>query len=164
MLRRQSRRYFKLWRRFKWRRGKLHPSQSGIYWVCPLRVLNMPPWCENVSIDCHLCLKVLTLSRRSLGYLKLCRQFWKCWGKLHPSQSDGFDWVCPLHTQHDILMRKRVRWLPNMSHRLPIVKAIMWVLQTLEWGQMAPRTGVKATAGCLSSIPHYRFGSGRPNS
>eukprot|EP00613_Pedinella_sp_CCMP2098_P034972 CAMPEP_0171746782 /NCGR_PEP_ID=MMETSP0991-20121206/39024_1 /TAXON_ID=483369 /ORGANISM="non described non described, Strain CCMP2098" /LENGTH=40 /DNA_ID= /DNA_START= /DNA_END= /DNA_ORIENTATION= len=40
-----------------------------------------------------------------------------------------------------------------MSHRLPIVKAITWMLQTLEWGQMALRTGVEATAGCPRSSP-----------
>jgi hypothetical protein len=38
----------------------------------------------------------------------------------------------------------------------------MWVLQTLEWGQMAPRTGVEATAGCPSSIPTTDLGLADP--
>ena len=41
---------------------------------------------------------------------------------------------CDPCTQHATLARKRIRWLPNMSHRLPIVKAITLILQTLEWG------------------------------
>jgi len=44
-------------------------------------------------------------------------------------------------------MQKSVRWLSNLSHRLLIAKAITWVLQTLKGSQMAPRTGVGATAG-----------------
>ena len=106
-----------------------------------------------MSADSQTYFESCALCRWSRGYLKLCRQFWQCRGKLHPSQSDGFDWVCPLLTQHDTLMRKHVRWLPNMSHRMHIVKAIISVPQTLEWGQMAPRTGVEATAGCPSSTP-----------
>ena len=70
--------------------------QSGIFWVCPLGALTMPPWCENVSVDFRSCLKVCTLPSRPRRYLKLCRQFWQCRGKLHPSQSDSLDWVCPL--------------------------------------------------------------------
>jgi len=113
-------------------------------------------------VDCQLCLKVCTSSRRSRRFLKLCRQFWQCRGKLNHSNSDSLDRVLPLHTQHATLMRKRVSLLPNMSHRLLIVEAITWILQTLEWDQIAPRTGVEAAAGCLVPAPTTDLGLADP--
>ena len=64
---------------------------------------------QNVSAGSQIYFQSCTLCRRSREYLKLCRQFWQCRGKLHPSQSDGFDWMCPLHTQHATMMQKRFR-------------------------------------------------------
>ena len=81
-------------------------------WLLHMHVLP-----ENVSADSQTYFQSCALCRRSRGYLKHCSQLWQYRGKLHPSQSDGFDWVCPLHTQPAALIRKRVGWLPNMSHR-----------------------------------------------